>query len=136
MKKSAWLFVLCCLLGTALAGAPPKLTLLSPQDGAYWRIGSRQTISWSVVPNFDATVYITLWGYNASQQLITFGPIGERPYKAGNFLWQVGNCPSRRVTPGNYFIKIWFFYSGVKVVAGNTNPIHITSNWIKPIPTN
>jgi hypothetical protein len=131
MKKAAWMVVLCCLLGVTLAGAPPTLTLLTPQDGAYWKIGSRQTIIWNVVPNFDATVYITLWGYNDANQLIPFGVIGERAYKAGNFLWQVGDCPSRKVNPGNYFIRIWFFYSGQKVVAGNRNPIHITSNWLR-----
>lgn len=131
MRLSACLIVLCCLLGATLVAAPPAFTLSSPQDGAYWKIGSRQTISWNVVPNFDATVYITLWGYNDANQLIPFGVIGERSYKAGNFLWQVGDCPSRKVNPGNYFIRIWFFYSGQKVVAGNRNPIHITSNWLR-----
>jgi|WetSurMetagenome_2_1015567.scaffolds.fasta_scaffold127438_2 hypothetical protein len=135
MKKPAWLFVLCCMLGTALVGAPPKLTLLSPQDGENWRIGSRQTISWSVVPNIETKIFITLWGYNDANQYIPYGVIGEQSYKAGNFHWQVGDCPSRKVTPGNYFIRIWIWVSSVKVIAGNTNPIQITSNWIKPIQT-
>jgi len=130
MKKTAWLVILCCTLAVALAGAPPKLTLLSPQDGAFWKIGSRQSISWNVVPNFETTVYITLWGYNKANQLIPFGVIGEKSYKTGYFLWQVGDCPSRHVNPGNYFIRIWIWHSGVKVIAGNTNPIHITSNWL------
>jgi hypothetical protein len=133
MKQFTMLIVLFCILGATLAGAPPTLTLLSPQDGAYWQMGSRQTISWNVVPNFNATVYMTIWGYNAGNQLIPFGSIGEQTYKAGSFLWQVGDCPSRKVDPGNYFIRIWFFYSGQKVAAGNKNPIHITPNWLKRI---
>lgn len=132
MRQAAYLVILCCIVGVNLAGAPPALTLLTPQDGAQWRIGSRQTISWNVMPGFDAPVYITLWGYNDANQLIPFGVIGEQPYKNGKFLWQVGDCPSRKVNPGRYFIRIWFFYHGQKVIAGNRNPITITSNWFKP----
>ena len=131
MRLSACLIVLCCILGVTLAGAPPPFTLLSPQDGTHCKIGSRLNISWNIVPGFDSHVTITLWGFNDANQFIPFGVIGDRPYKAGSFLWQVGDCPSRKVNPGNYFIRIWFFHSGQKVIAGNKNPILITSNWIR-----
>lgn len=130
MKKVALVFILFGWLGSVLAARPPKLTLLAPQDGASWKLGSRQTISWSVVPEIEATMYITLWGYNSARQVIPFGVLGEMPCKAGRFVWQVGNCPSRKVNPGDYFIRIWFFQGGEKIIAGNASPFHITSNWI------
>lgn len=130
MRNTFAALFLFIVLGSALIGAPPKLTLLAPQDGASWKLGSRQTISWSVVPGIETTMYITLWGYNSAHQLIPFGVLGEMPYKAGRFLWQVGNCPSRKVNPGNYFIRIWFFQGGEKIIAGNASPFHITSSWI------
>ena len=45
MKKLIWLLILSGILGVALAGAPPTITLLSPQNGVTWRIGTVDPIA-------------------------------------------------------------------------------------------
>jgi hypothetical protein len=90
MKKSIWLLILSGLLGAALAGAPPTITLLSPQNGATWRIGNSYPIAWSTVNGVTGRVFILLFKYNAANQLEFLGRIADVNYKRGSYLWKAG----------------------------------------------
>jgi len=91
MNKSTLIIILIFILGIGLAAAPPTISLLSPQNGVTWRIGTNQTIAWSTVSGVSGTVYILLWKYNDANQLEFRGRIAEKlNYKQGSYLWKAG----------------------------------------------
>jgi hypothetical protein len=106
MKKTIWLLILCAILGVALAGAPPTISLLTPLGGEDWVIGTQHGIAWTTIKGHPGTAYINLWGYNAANQLIHLGSIAAVDYQKGGFVWKVGTLQERKVGPGRYHIRI------------------------------
>lgn len=90
MKKLIWLLILSGILGAVLAGAPPTITLLSPQNGVTWRIGTSHPITWSTVNGVSGHVFILLFKYNDANQLDFLGRIADMNYKQGSYLWKAG----------------------------------------------
>jgi hypothetical protein len=106
MKKSIWLLILSGILGAALAGAPPTISLLSPQGGENWVLGSQHPIVWTTIKGLAGPLYINLWGYNRSGQLIPLGQIAEVEYGKGSYLWKTGELLDRKVGVGRYHVRI------------------------------
>jgi len=128
MKKNAWLFVLSCMLGTALAGAPPTVSILAPAGGEYWVIGSEHGIAWTTIKGHPGTAYIGLWGYNKANQLIHLGQIAAADYLKGGYIWKVGTLANRKVGPGRYHIRISVLCPSLpRMQAWLKNPIHLTA---------
>lgn len=106
MKKILWLLVVCGIMGAALAGAPPTIRLLSPQGGENWVLGTQHGIAWTTLKGLTGPLYINLWGYNPSGQLIHLGQIAEVEYSKGSYLWKAGELLDRKVGVGRYHVRI------------------------------
>ncbi len=106
MKKMVQLLILLGLLGVALAGAPPTITLLSPQGGENWVLGTQHPIVWTTIKGLTGPLYINLWGYNPGGQLIHLGQIAEVEYGKGSYLWKAGELLDRKVGVGRYHVRI------------------------------
>lgn len=126
MIKIARICILCCLLGAALAGAPPTVTLLSPAGGENWVIGTEHGIAWTTIKGHPGTAYVNLWGYNAANQLIHLGSIAAVDYQKGGFVWKAGTLEGRKVGPGRYHVRITVLCPSLpKMLAWNPNPFQL-----------
>ena len=128
MNRMTWCLLLCVLLGTALAGAPPTIAILAPTGGEDWVLGSQHGIAWTVIKGHPGTAYVNLWGYNAAGQLIHLGPIAEVDYQAGGYLWKAGQLKDRKVGVGHYKIRIVALCPSLpKMQAMNQNPFRLSA---------
>lgn len=128
MQKKIGLLICCVLLVASLSGAPPSISLVSPQGGEAWLLGSTHAIAWTTVPGVSGTLYIGLWGYNKGGQLIHLGQIAEANYKLGSYSWKVGEYAGQRAGVGKYHIRVNIWVnSTTNIQAINKVPFYIVA---------
>ena len=90
----------CCL--TISPPPPPAITVIAPDAGVSWALGSRQTISWSYIGNPGTSVKINLLKGGAVNSTITSGySVGTNG--SGSYSWTI---PSTQAPGNDYQVMV------------------------------
>jgi len=92
-----------------VADTAPQITVLSPNGGEQWALGSTQTIRWYDANSANQTYTIHITSQNGS----SYGVVGN-VYNKTEFSWFVGNIPSGSSlrTGTQYYVQIVKQYTG------------------------
>jgi flagellar hook assembly protein FlgD len=73
---------------------PPSVTVLSPNGGEKWTVGSRQTIKWTAEDDFDEPEELKINLYYSTDSGTTWEPIELEVENTGEYEWTVPETPS------------------------------------------
>jgi subtilisin family serine protease len=77
-----------------LVNKPPSVTVLSPNGGEKWAVGSRQTIRWTAEDDFDRPEDLTINLYYSTDGGATWKPIELEVENTGEYEWVIPETPS------------------------------------------
>jgi subtilisin family serine protease len=77
-----------------LVNKPPSVTVLSPNGGEKWAVGSRQTIRWTAEDDFDRPEDLTINLYYSTDGGDTWKPIELEVKNTGEYEWVIPETPS------------------------------------------
>ena len=77
-----------------LVNEPPSVTVLSPNGGEKWVVGSRQTIRWTAEDDFDMPEELTISLYYSTDGGETWEPIEFEVENTGEYEWIIPETPS------------------------------------------
>jgi uncharacterized protein YkwD len=126
--KSIWLAAL--LLAASVCAFPQSITLLSPNGGESWPLGSEQAIAWSV-KGYSASLSIMLTQNGADVGLIAKNVSPA----AGSYKWTVGKLLNGQAVAGDgYRVRIGSPDWALK--DGSDNKFALSAALVKKMPAN
>jgi hypothetical protein len=126
--KKLFIFIFFLALGFSLMSQTPSITVISPNGGEVWTIGSTHNITWHYT-NLAGTVRIQLIRANSMTTVTTI--INETPIETGSYSWTI---PSTIQPNIDYRIAITWV-SVLTVYFGDVSDNNFTISSTSPIPT-